>query len=120
MDITPTLKKITAGALLAGGLAVSGLGPPQGSLTRTKPSHWCPGNDPTAHGLAVPTAGGTAAHLSFNPTWDGNVCHLYSMEKTVAVGIGCPPARSRGFSEGTAPTHSSLVDARAAKGRTRG
>ena len=68
MDITPTLKRMTAAALLAGGLAVSGLGH-TGAIAHADdtfaPHHWCPGqrtDPPTGPGQVV---------------WDWHVCHTF-------------------------------------------
>ena len=67
MDITHTLKKITAGALLAGGLAIPGLGynVAIAYADTFSPHHWCPGQrkDP-------PTGPGEV-------DWDWNVCHTF-------------------------------------------
>jgi hypothetical protein len=68
MDITSTLTRMTAAALLAGGLAVSGLGH-TGAIAHADdtfaPHHWCPGqrtDPPTGPGQVV---------------WDWHVCHTF-------------------------------------------
>jgi len=66
MDITPTLKKITAGALLSGGLAVAGLGLSAGTA-QASPLRWCP-SDPPPKAL-LPTPAGWAPG-PVNPAWD--------------------------------------------------
>ncbi len=59
------LKKLSAGALLAGGLAVAGVGPAAGLAQAdpfaAQPHNWCPGQ-------ALPFAG---------MQWDMGVCHTW-------------------------------------------
>jgi hypothetical protein len=68
MNITHSLMKITTGALLAGSLAIPGLGftvPIAHADDTFAPHHWCPGqrrDPPTGPGDVV---------------WDWNVCHRF-------------------------------------------
>jgi hypothetical protein len=68
MDITPTLKRIAAGALLAGGLVIPAMGYTAvvaHADDTFAPHHWCPGQDtfpPTGPGQVV---------------WNWNVCHTF-------------------------------------------
>jgi hypothetical protein len=68
MDIAHPLTRLTVGALLAGGLAVSGLGHTSAIAHADDtfaPHHWCPGqrtDPPTGPGEVV---------------WDWHVCHTF-------------------------------------------
>jgi hypothetical protein len=73
VDPTRTLKKIVAGALLSGGLAVAGAGLAAGTAQADNPDwgpahQWCPGQPLPATGNHVtdPFRG-----------WDMNMCHTY-------------------------------------------
>jgi len=67
MDISGTLKQISAGALLSGGLAVAALGLAGTAQAVSGPYHWCPGQPlknpwyPAGRDL----------------TWDKGVCHTW-------------------------------------------
>jgi hypothetical protein len=88
MDTTPTLKRVITATLLAGGVAVAGLGLGTGTA-QAGPLRWCPG-DPPPNAL-LPTPGGGWAPGPVNPAWDTNICHDYTMrDNQVAEGIGCP------------------------------
>jgi hypothetical protein len=82
MDTDGTLKRIIAGALLTGGVAVAGLVLAPGTARADDdcrpaafvnhvcwgPNHWCPG-DSLFHL--------TQNHVHDPVTWDMNVCHTY-------------------------------------------
>jgi hypothetical protein len=76
INIDCTLKRIMAGALLTGGVAVAGLG--IGAVTAhakpTGPHHWCPG-DP----MQYQTQPWLADHTGPGPaySWDMNICHTW-------------------------------------------
>jgi hypothetical protein len=80
MAITHTLKKIAAGALLSGGVAVACLGLATGNAQADPqspgPFQWCPGQPlPGARAAYVP---GVNVTLPGNhAVWDDNVCHMY-------------------------------------------
>ena len=64
MNVTNNLKRIIAGTLLSGGLAVTGVGLAAG-IAQAQPGpaplgRWCPGDLPVR-----------------NATWDPTVCHDY-------------------------------------------
>ena len=83
MEITHTLKRLTACALLSSGVAVIGLvlapGPAQahpGALDRLSdggPWHWCPG-DSMSEGLDTATGRGGPG---LNVDWDMTRCHTW-------------------------------------------
>jgi hypothetical protein len=96
MDITHNLKKITAGALVSGAVAVAFLGLAPGSAHAgptwaTGPYQWCPGQPLPRTGIV----------------WDMGVCHtwyvLYGVREMLqAAGLTCGlatihrrPSRSR-------------------------
>jgi hypothetical protein len=66
MDNTRTLKQIIAGAMLSGGIALSGFGLATGTAHADGPHHWCPGNPKT---------------MPYVPNdmldWDWTVCHTW-------------------------------------------
>jgi hypothetical protein len=66
MNTNHTLKRILAGALLSGGVAVAGLGMGAGTAQADGPHHWCPGNP---------------KNMPYAPNafvdWDWNVCHTW-------------------------------------------
>ncbi len=66
------MKRIFAGALLSGGVAVAGLGLGDGTAIAQGVYTWCPGQPLPMHGLG----------------WDMNVCHSY---QTVPFGTGNVP-----------------------------
>jgi len=73
MKTTHTVKRIVAGALLSGGVVVTGLGVGAGSAVAESPGYtWCPGQPLPRHGLG----------------WDMNVCHTFW---TVQAGTGNVP-----------------------------
>jgi len=68
---TRSLKRIIAGALLSGGVAVAGMGLSAGIAEAETPpggpNTWCPGDPPVATG-----------NIRVNPViWDNNICHEY-------------------------------------------
>jgi hypothetical protein len=71
-----TLKRIMAGALLSGGVAVAGLG--LGAFTAdarpTGPHHWCPGDS-----MQYQTQPWLADHTGpgMGYSWDMNICHTW-------------------------------------------
>jgi hypothetical protein len=94
--------RIIAGALLAGGVAVAGLGPGAGTAQAGN-LRWCPG-DPPPQAL-LPSGGGWTPG-PVNPDWDTTVCHDYTMrDNQVAEGIGCPLPQFQWFQcpPGTTP-----------------
>jgi hypothetical protein len=82
MNTARALKRIVAGVLLSGGVAVAGFGvaggtaqagpslAPQyrGPFGAGGPYHWCPGDDPK---------GGPGQPFTNRPNWDWNICHTY-------------------------------------------
>lgn len=85
MDTAHTLKKIFAGALLAGGIAVSGFGPPPGighadPGDSQGPFQWCPGQPLPGHHyqpITIPSRNiAIPAHDTY-VVWDNSVCHTY-------------------------------------------
>ena len=66
MNTTHTLKGITAGALLSGGLGLAALGLGAGTAHADGPHHWCPG-DPKNMPYVV----------NGDLDWDWNVCHTW-------------------------------------------
>jgi hypothetical protein len=88
MNTTRTLKRIIAGTLLSGGVAVAGLGLAAGTAQAdpqsSGPFQWCPGQPLPGHpGMSYP-----ATHVSYPAThvvWDDSVCHTY-WRLTVARG----------------------------------
>jgi hypothetical protein len=88
MDITHALKTITTATLLAGGVAIAGLGLGAGTA-QAAPLRWCPGDPPPK--ALLPQPGGSWAPGPVNPAWDTTVCHDYTMrDNQVAEGISCP------------------------------
>ena len=78
MTANCTLKRIIAGALLTGGVALADLGLSAGTA-HAGAFHWCPGDPPPSRG---------SAHA--NPDWDMTVCHDYIfVGNQVAEGVGC-------------------------------
>lgn len=85
MNTPRNLKRILAGALLSGGVAIGGLGVITGTAQALPapeplnhwpgcteehpqgPCHWCPGQD-------LPPTGN---HITNPVRWDNNVCHTY-------------------------------------------
>jgi hypothetical protein len=91
MRITRTLKRMTVGALVAGGLAVSGLGH-TGVIAHADdtfaPHHWCPGqrtDPPTGPGQPGPV----------NPAWlrKESVVHCHNFSGSSARRAP-PPTRN--------------------------
>jgi hypothetical protein len=72
--VTYNLKKITAGALVSGAVAMAGLGLAAGTASAS-PFHWCPG-DPPITGVA-PDSSGAMKPVPIYPAWDISVCHDY-------------------------------------------
>jgi hypothetical protein len=66
MNTTCTPKRIIAGALLTGGVALAGLGLGSGTAQAHNPHNWCPG-DP----MTYPVGPGPAY------SWDMNICHTW-------------------------------------------
>ena len=65
------LKKMIAGALLSGGVAVAGLGLPAGTAQAAPPAHqWCPGQ-------RMPDDGTNPDGTPHLFSWDMSVCHTY-------------------------------------------
>lgn len=60
MNANHNLKRIAGGALLLGGVAVTGLGLVPGSAKAEVPYHWCPGDD---------------WQSSWGTNWDPADCH---------------------------------------------
>jgi hypothetical protein len=77
MNTPHNLKRIIAGALLSGGVAVAGLGLGAGTAQALPdgPYTWCPGQPRNAH---MPP-GGQPGPASPGPSveWDWNVCHSF-------------------------------------------
>jgi hypothetical protein len=65
MKISRTFKRVIAGVLLTGGIAVGGV-PHAGIAQAHKPHNWCPG-DP----MTYPVGPGPAY------SWDMNICHTW-------------------------------------------
>jgi hypothetical protein len=90
VNTTHKLKRIIAGALLSGGVAVAGLGVAAGTAQALPdgPHQWCPGQSMQA-GEGGP--GGTVV-------WDMNVCHTWYYvgygQGNVAIPLGFRPAGS--------------------------
>jgi hypothetical protein len=100
MNTTRNLTRMISGALLAGGLAVAGLGVGAGTAQAAR---WCPGDPPPK--ATFPSNGGWAP-APVNPDWDTTVCHDYSSRNyQVAEGIGCPLPQFQWFQcpPGTTP-----------------
>lgn len=73
MNTIQMAKRIVAGTLLAGGIAVAGLGLGSGVASAQGPGYtWCPGQSLPSHGLG----------------WDMNTCHTFY---TVPSGTGNVP-----------------------------
>jgi hypothetical protein len=71
MNINHLRRRVIAGALVSGAVALAGLGlgggTAQADVQPTGPLTWCPGDPP------VPTG-----NIRVNPViWDNNVCHTY-------------------------------------------
>jgi hypothetical protein len=82
MDITPSLKKITTGALVSGAVAVACLGLATGTAQADPqspgPFQWCPGQPLQGEHLGGVTIPGR--NISIPPSditvkWDNSVCH---------------------------------------------
>jgi hypothetical protein len=82
--------RIIAGALLAGGVAVAGLGLGVGTAQASPGDlRWCPGDPPPKALQRMPD--GSTIVTTVNPAWDTNVCHDYVMrEGQVGEGLSCP------------------------------
>jgi len=65
MKTNRTLKRVIAGVLLTGGIAVGGLGL-AGTAEAHKPHNWCPGQP-----MNYPTGPGPGY------SWDMNICHTW-------------------------------------------
>jgi hypothetical protein len=81
VNTTANLKRIIAGALLSGGVAVAGLGLSAGTAQANLPK-WCPGQ-------SLP-----APHVA----WNMGLCHYYSVDSAGVVHVigdflppGAPP-----------------------------
>ena len=95
MDITPTLKRMTAGALLAGGLAVSGLGHTgsyrsRGRYFRAAPL--VPGATNRSAHRSGPGGLGLARlpHVLLHQLWDGQSRSFLRRRKGFRMGRGQP------------------------------
>jgi hypothetical protein len=92
MHTPHTLKRIIAGMLLSGGLAVAGLGLGAGTapadpnyIDPVGPYHWCPGGKP----------------LDVN--WDQSICHTYWHVATGHGNVGGPGDSHNNLWEGPDP-----------------
>jgi hypothetical protein len=82
--------RIIAGALLAAGVAVAGMGLGVGTAQASPGDlRWCPGDPPPKALQRMPD--GSTIVTTVNPAWDTNVCHDYVMrEGQVGEGLSCP------------------------------
>jgi hypothetical protein len=84
MDTTRTVKKIIAGALLSGGVAMVGIGLGAGTAQATKgPFTWCPGQS-----MVWPSGPNSDRGIPEPYVWNMNVCHTWYV---VADGWGNVP-----------------------------
>lgn len=99
MNTTHNLKRIIAGTLLSGGVAVAGLGLAAGTAQALPngPYTWCPGQ-PRVAGSPGPNGG--PGSPGANVDWDWNVCHTWWV---VAWGQGNVGGPDRSIWDGDTP-----------------
>ena len=87
-----TLKRIMAGALLSGIVAIASLGLATGSAQAKRSFQWCPGQPLPTAWMKGPDGYGIEVHPAI--TWDMTVCHDYwTVDGQVIEGEppSCPP-----------------------------